>query len=346
MAAAKPDIRFGLFNRGQFQQGDDIPKRFGEMMEQARLAEKLGFDAFMKGSHFSTYPLHDFNQVTFLSRLTAETSKIRLVAGIVLLPLHTPVEVAEQFANIDLMSNGRLVFGVGIGYRDVEFQAFGVERKGAVKRLEANLTAIRRLWTEERVTMEGPGWKLDEANCSIPVVQRPHPPVWIGANADPAIERAARIADAWFVNPHNRIDTTARQIEVYKRALEKAGKPGLPDEFTMIREVVVAKNREEAFRMAKPYLEAKYSAYHKWGQDKVMPQGDNDLGLDYEELVRDRFLFGSPDEVSEQIIDLVNRFGVNHFVMGVQFPGMPHSMVTDEMQMLAEDVFPKVRQGI
>jgi alkanesulfonate monooxygenase SsuD/methylene tetrahydromethanopterin reductase-like flavin-dependent oxidoreductase (luciferase family) len=171
------------------------------------------------------------------------------------------------------------------------------------------------------------------------------PPIWTGANADPAIERAARLTDAWFVNPHNRLDTTRRQLEVYKRALDTAAKP-FPEEFPMMREVVVATSREQAMRMAKPYLEAKYNAYHQWGQDKVMPAGDNNLGLDYDELIKDRFLFGSPDEVTEQILKIIREFGVNHFVFGLQFPGMPQSMVLEEMQLLAEEVFPRVQQGI
>ena len=77
-----------------------------------------------------------------------------------------------------------------------------------------------------------------------------------------------------------------------------------------------------------------------------MPKVDNDLGMMYEDLVKDRFLFGSPEEISEQIIDIIKRFGVNHFVFGVQYPGMPHSMVLDEMQLLAEEVFPAVRSGV
>ena len=134
-------------------------------------------------------------------------------------------------------------------------------------------------------------------------------------------------------------------MDVYKRALDQANKP-FPEEFPMMREVVVAKSREEAMRMAKPYLEAKYQAYHQWGQDKAMPKGDDNLGLDYDELVKDRFLFGSPDEVTGQILKIIKEFGVNHFVFGLQFPGMPQQMVLEEMQLLAEEVFPKVQQGV
>ena len=337
-------IQFGLMNRGQFPLGDDIRARFLEMVEQVRLADQLGFDSLMAGSHYSAWPLLHFQQVPFLSRMMAEGPGLRLIAGIVLLPLHKPIDVAEQWANIDVMSGGKLIFGVGIGYREVEFKAFGTTQRDAPRRLEEGLEIVKRLWTEDKVTYKGSHFELDEASCPIKPLQRPMPPIWIGANADPAIRRAARIADAWFVNPHNRIDTIARQMEVYRRALDAAGKP-FPAEFPMMREVVVARTRDEAVRMAQPYLEAKYKAYHQWGQDRVMPKGDNDFGVVYEELIKDRFLFGSPDEVAEQILDLVKRFGVNHFVMGVQFPGMPQSMILDEMRMLAEEVFPRVRQG-
>jgi len=338
-------IQFGLMNRGQFPVGDDVAQRWQEMVEQVRLAESLGFDSVMKGSHYTTHPLVDFQQVPFLSRMMAEAPSLRLIAGIVLLPLHKPLDIAEQFATIDVMSGGRLVFGVGIGYREVEFRAFGTTQSEAAARLEENLAAIKRLWTEDRVSMTGTHFELIDAGCTVKPLQKPMPPIWTGANADIAIRRAARLTDAWFVNPHNRIDTIARQMEVYKRELDACGKP-FPAEFPMMREVVVAASREEAMRRAQPYLEAKYQAYHEWGQDKAMPAGDNDLGIDYDDLVKDRFLFGSPDEIAEQVLDLVRRFGVNHFVMGVQFPGMPQSMVLDEMQMLAEEVFPKVRAAL
>jgi alkanesulfonate monooxygenase SsuD/methylene tetrahydromethanopterin reductase-like flavin-dependent oxidoreductase (luciferase family) len=340
------NIRFSLFNRGQNPLGDDMHARFQEACEQARLADKLGFDTLMKGSHYSAYPLLDFQQVPFLSRIMAEAPNLRLCAGIVLLPLHKPLDVAETFANIDVMSGGKLIFGVGVGYREVEFQAFGTTMKGAGQRLEENLEAVKRLWTEEKVTMQGSHFNLIDASCPVKPLQKPMPPIWVGANADKAIVRAARVADAWFVNPHNRIDTIARQMDVYKKALEDAGKSDLPEDFPMMREVVVARSREEAMRMAEPFLKAKYDAYHEWGQDKVMPKGDDNLGLIFDELVKDRFLFGSPEEVSNQIIDIVRNFGVNHFVFGVQFPGMPQSMVLDQMQLLAEEVFPAVRSGI
>ena len=147
-------IQFGLMNRGQFPVGGDAAQHWQEMLEQVRWAEKLGFDSIMKGSHYSTHPLTDFQQVPFLSRIMDEAPSLRLIAGVVLLPLHKPLDIAEQFANIDVMSGGRLIFGVGVGYRDVEFRAFGTASKEAGQRLEEGLDAIRRLWTEEKVSID------------------------------------------------------------------------------------------------------------------------------------------------------------------------------------------------
>src|SRR5207253_8229545 len=131
-------------------------------------------------------------------------------------------------------------------------------------RFEENLTAVRRLWTEDFVDMKGSHFELAGASCSIKPVQKPTPPVWIGANADVAIRRAARMGDCWYINPHNTLTTIERQMEVYKRALDEYRRP-FPREVPMRREVFVAPSRAEAIRRAQPYLEEKYKAYRDWG---------------------------------------------------------------------------------
>ena len=337
-------MRFGLMLRGQFTEEDDMRTRFGELLEQARRAEALGFSSLTKGSHYSAHPLQDFQQLPFLARVSAEAPSLRLNAGIVLLSLHKPMDIAEQLATIDVMSNGKLIFGVGLGYREVEFRGFGTTRKERAGRLEENLEAVKRLWTEDAVSMKGSHFELVEASCSLKPVQKPHPPVWIGANSDAGIRRAARLGDCYYVNPHNRLDTTRRQIALYRRALDELGKP-FPDEFPMRREVFVARDRAEAIRLSRPCLEVKYREYHRGGQDRAMPEGDDDLGQQFDDLLKDRFLLGSPDEVAEGVLGLA-ALGVNHLVMSVQWPGMPQSLVLETMQMMAEEMLPKVRQGL
>ena len=150
--------------------------------------------------------------------------------------------------------------------------------------------------------MKGSHFELDHATCPVKPLQKPTPPIWIGANADVAIRRAARIGDCWYINPHNTLATIERQMDLYKRALDEYGKP-FPAEVPMRREVFVAPTRAEAIRLAQPYLEEKYKAYRAWGQDKVMPEGD-DFDHEFDELLEDRFLLGSPAEVAEQMIRL------------------------------------------
>ncbi len=338
-------MEYGFFVRGQYQQGDDMVVRFKEVMAQVRLAEKLGFSDLMSGMHYAGYPLTQFQLLPFLSRAMVEAPTMRLVTGIILLSLHKPLDMAEQLATIDVMSEGRLVFGAGLGYRDVEFLGMGTTQKERVPRLVENLEAIKRLWTEENVNMKGSHFDLVDCTLSLKPLQKPLPPIWFGANADAAVRRAAKLADTWFINPHQRMDTIERQLDVYKNALDEYGKP-FPEELPLMREIFVAKSKEEATRLARPYLEAKYKVYHEWGQDKAMPKGDDDLSLDFEELTRDRFLFGSPDEVTEQIVGYKKRLGVNRMVLGVHWVGMPHNQVEDTMNMFAEEVMPKVKQAL
>ncbi len=338
-------MQFGLAIRGQYAADQNIEKCFEELIAECKAAEDLGFDSITKTSHYSTAPFQAFQQLPILARLSAETNRVRLNAGIILLSLHKPLDIAEQLATIDIMSGGRVICGIALGYRDVEFAAFGSEVKKRGKLLEENLIALKRLWTEDSVTMEASHFELKEASCCPKPLQRPHPPIWIGANANPAIRRAARLGDCWYINPHNKISDIEKQINVYKRALDECGKP-FPDELPMRREVFVAETREEALRLAGPYITKKYDAYQNWGQGKQLPEGDQNLALAFDELAGDRFIIGSPDDVTEQIVNLNKTVGMNHLIMSVQWADMPHSLTMDTLAILGEKVFPQVQQAL
>jgi alkanesulfonate monooxygenase SsuD/methylene tetrahydromethanopterin reductase-like flavin-dependent oxidoreductase (luciferase family) len=343
MSGQGRSMQLSLIVRGQHPPGDTAG-HLRDDLELVRRADALGFDGIVKGSHYSTHPFQSVQQIPFLAYAAAIAPRLRLICGLVLLPLHKPLDLAEQLATLDLMSHGKLVFGCGIGYRDVEFKAFGVPRAGLGRRFEECLEAVKRLWTEDFVTMRGSHFELDGATCTIKPVQQPTPPIWIGANADVAIRRAARLADCWYINPHNTLTTIERQMDLYKRALDEYKKP-FPREVPMRREVFVAASRAEAIRRAQPYLEEKYKAYRAWGQDKVMPAGD-DFDHGFDDLLEDRFLLGSPTEVAEQMIRLNGRLGVNHIVASVHWPGMPNGLALDQLQILAEEVMPQVRRGL
>ncbi len=338
-------MKYGIVMRTQYPQGDDMVRRTEDQMAQARLADRLGFDSVLKSQHLAGYPLQEFHQIPFLARVMAEAPNLRLLTGIVLLSLGKPLDVAEQLATLDVMSGGRLIFGAGLGYRDVEFKAFGTTQKERVPRFMENLEAIKRLWLEDEVSMVGSHFELDRVRVSLKPAQKPMPPIWVGANADAAIRRAARVADSWFINPHQKMETIARQLDVYRRALDEADKP-FPDELPLAREIFIAPNKQEAMDRCGPYLAEKYKIYHEWGQDKAMPEGDNDLSLALEELQEDRFLLGPADQIAEALIEYNKKLEISHMVLSFHWVGMPQDMVLEQMQMFAEEVMPKVEQGI
>lgn len=329
--------------RGQYPHGADMAAMADQLIEQARLADRLGYASITKGSHYSTTDYQALQQLPLLARLTGEVTNARLNAGVVLLPLHKPLDIAEQFATLDVLSGGRMIFGVGIGYRDVEFKAFGTEMGERGRRATENLIAIRRLWIEDEVSMQGSHFELDGAVCWPKPLQKPHPPIWVGATADAGLRRAVDHGSCWYISPHTTVTTLADQVDRYRRMLDEADKP-FPDELPMRREAFVAETREEAIRLAGPHLARKYASYHASGQSDQLPNGES-LAGDFDDLVTDRFLIGSPDEVAAQMIAIHERLGVNHLVLSMDWAGMERSVAIDAMTMMAEHVIPVVKQA-
>jgi alkanesulfonate monooxygenase SsuD/methylene tetrahydromethanopterin reductase-like flavin-dependent oxidoreductase (luciferase family) len=247
--------------------------------------------------------------IPFLSRLAAEAGPMTGVAGILLLALHNPIEVAECMASLDDIWRGNFVFGIGLGYRDVEFDAFKVPRGQAVRRFEQGLEVVKRLWTEDKVSVDNDVCTLSNVTLTCRPVQRPHPPVWVAANNDAAVRRAARLGDAWFVNPHATMATITRQMAVYRAELGRLGKP-FPRVLPLIKEIYCAKDTATALEMAGPYLANKYRTYAAWGQDTVMPGGET-FRQPFESLLRDRFVLGSPEECYAQLRPCWEEVGAN-----------------------------------
>src|SRR5579884_2315879 len=263
-------MKFGVFISAQQPRSDEPVKRFREAAAQARLAKEAGFDALAAGHHYLSPPYQSLQSLPLLTRLAAEAPGLELCLSVLLMSMLNPVQTAEEVASLDIMSEGKVVFGAGIGYRDVEYEAFGITSGQRVPRMLEALELIKRLWTEEAVTFEGRFFRLHDATCTIRPVQKPWPPIWIAANADPAVVRTARLGVPWFINPHAALPTIERQWARYKQALAEAGQ-AMPAARPIALELHVAPSREEAVETARPYLEAKYAAYAAWGQDKALP---------------------------------------------------------------------------
>jgi alkanesulfonate monooxygenase SsuD/methylene tetrahydromethanopterin reductase-like flavin-dependent oxidoreductase (luciferase family) len=330
-------MKLGLFVMPQHPRADDPVRRFHECVEQARAAREAGFDAVAAGHHYLSPPYQALQSLPLLARLAGETGGMDLVLSIVLLALLNPVQVAEDVATLDVMSEGRVVFGVGLGYREAEYEAFGVERRHGPARMVEALALIRRLWTEDDVTHQGRFFRVRGATCTIRPVQKPHPPIWIAANADAAVRRAARLGHAWYANPHAPLATLERQWRLYREELGRAGHamPARP----IALECHVAATREEAVAVAGPFLAAKYAAYADWGQDKVLP-GRESFRVAFDALARDRFILGTPDDAIAQLEERVRRLQSSYVILRVSWPGMEQAAVLRVIERLGRHVLP------
>jgi alkanesulfonate monooxygenase SsuD/methylene tetrahydromethanopterin reductase-like flavin-dependent oxidoreductase (luciferase family) len=331
-------MKFGLIVSKQHPPGVSMVERFREHIDQVRAARDAGFDLIVMGQHYLSTPFQETQTLPSLARLAAEAGRMRVGATVLLLPLLNPVDVAEQVATMDVITEGRFIFGAGLGYREEEYEAFGVQGKERVPRFLECLDVITRLWTEEEVTHHGRFFNLTRARLVLKPVQKPHPPVWFAANNDAAVERSARMADAWVINPHAKLEVLQRQMALYRTALQAAGKP-LPAELPIIKELYVAPDRRAATVECRPFLEAKYKAYGSWGQDKALPAGDH-FERGFEELVRDRFIIGDPDDAVRELRRYVDALGVNCFIFRIQWPGMEQAKVLRTIRLLAERVMP------
>ena len=331
-------MKFGVFISAQQPRADDPVVRFREAVEQARLAKAAGFDGLAAGHHYLSPPYQSLQSLPLLARLAGEAPGMDLLLSVLLLAMLNPVQTAEEVASLDIMSEGRVVFGIGIGYREVEYEAFGMTAKERVPRMLEALRLIKRLWSEDEVTFEGRFFRLHNATCTIRPVQQPHPPIWIAANADPAVMRTARLGLSWFVNPHAALPTIERQWQRYRQALAEAGHP-MPAARPICLEAHVAPSHEEAVATARPFLEGKYNAYAEWGQDKVLPGAEN-FRVGFDDLARDRFILGTPDEVIEHLEERVRRLDSNYLIFRMGWPGMEAARIRRAIELMGERVLP------
>ena len=218
-------MKLGIYLNAQHPAGDDPARRFAETVEQVRLIHSLGFDSIWGGEHHVTPGFHYFPLLPLLQRLAAEAEGIWVGTNLILLPLHNPVEMAEVGAFLDVITGGRFLLGVGLGYRAEEFAAFGVSMAERVSRLTEGVEIIRRLWTEDRVTHRGRHWQFDGVSIRPRPLQAPRPPILIGSQVPAGIARAARIADGWLVVPIPMVDEFAAQAAAFAAARSAAGLP-------------------------------------------------------------------------------------------------------------------------
>ena len=334
-------MKIGFFINAQYPPGESMPQKIQESVELVRAARDAGFDMICAGQHYLSDPFQMSATLPLLARLAAESGDMDVAATVFLLPLHNPVDLAESVATLDAICGGRFIFGIGLGYRDDEYTAFGIRREERVERMNESLELMKRLWADEEVEFQGKYYQVPKVRPATRPVQRPHPPIWVAANNDVAIRRAARWGYPWLINPHATVPMVANQFEKYLQALDQAGQPA-PETLPMMRELYVAQDRETAFLDSQPYLEPKYAAYASWGQDKALP-GNESFLVPYRDLAQDRFLLGSPEDVAQEMLRYQSELGVNYLIFRMQWPGMPHAQALKQIELMGRDVLPLVR---
>jgi alkanesulfonate monooxygenase SsuD/methylene tetrahydromethanopterin reductase-like flavin-dependent oxidoreductase (luciferase family) len=334
-------MKFGLFALLQALPEESALEKLDELLAQIRAARRYGFNSVLIGQHYLSSPYQMLQPMPLLGRIATEAEGMTIGTGITLLPLLNPVAVAEEAATMDVISHGRFVLGVGLGYREVEDSAFGIVKAEKARRMGEALEVIKLLWNGHAVDFKGRFFQVRNASISVRPLQKPRPPIWIAANDNRAVATAARLGDAWLVNPHASLSTLVKQVGIYKESLKEAGK-SFPTEFPIIRELHVAENDQRAFDNARPFIEAKYKTYSTWGQEKAFTERDP-LTRPLSELAPERFIIGSPSRCTDELARFVEKLGVNHVVLRISWPGMKHEVAMESMSLFSAKVMPYFR---
>ncbi len=334
-------MKLGIYLNAQHPLADDPARRFAETIEQVRLIRSLGFDSIWSGEHHVTDGFHYFPLLSMLMRLSAEAEGLTIGTNIVLLPLHNPIEMAEIGAFLDVITGGRFMLGVGLGYRAEEFAMYGVPMKERVSRLTESIGLIRRLWTEDKVTHSGRHWRFENVTIRPRPVRQPGPPILIASQVEAGIERAARLGDGWAVVPVPRVDQIAQEAALFRSARAAAGLPPSPH-VARIFEVSCAADEETALARAAPFLLTKYKAYASWGLPGItFRDGLSDVEQ-LRGLAKDRFGVGTPEQVADALV-AQHAAGITHAAMRTSWPGMKQDEILAGIEMLGSKVLPAVR---
>jgi alkanesulfonate monooxygenase SsuD/methylene tetrahydromethanopterin reductase-like flavin-dependent oxidoreductase (luciferase family) len=329
-------MNLGLYMATQWRQGADLGPELANLLEQTRAAKASGLASLMVGQHFVSSPLQMFQAMPLLARLAAEAEGMRLGPGLLLLPLLNPVIVAEETATLDWLTGGKAIIGLGLGYRQEEFDSIGVPFKERVPRFVEGVELIRKLWRDDSVVHKGRFHTVDKAQASIRPRQPGGPPIWMAGDVDVAVKRAAKLADAWMPSPMVSQENVARLGKLFRETRAALGLPSAK-EFPVIRECHVGSGTGKALDEVREPLSFKYEAYASWSGDSGFVPTDG-IRSDFDKFAANRFIIGSPNEV----IDLIGRYGertgTDHLLLRVQWPGLAQSTVLRTLDRLGRVV--------
>ena len=259
------------------------PDPYKETFDLAVIAEESGFDTVTIGHHHFM-PGNMSDPLTFLAAVAARTSTVRVGTGIFQLPIHNPVRVAEQVATIDQLSGGRVTLGVGMGWWPLEYDVHGSNFRERGARMEEALT-ILKLTVHPRP------------------VQQPNPPLWVAGVAPAAVDRAARLGDAWICGPVQSLAAALRCLDIYRPACEALAKP---DDWILRRYAWIGESDEQVRTEVLPhYVDGLMAHWRESAEEaeelELFARLDAGESISAEDIAADRLLWGNPERVINQI---------------------------------------------
>ena len=312
-------MKFGLFGSALAKRGGpdlDSAQGFHEWVDYVVEAEGLGYNSIFVVEHHFT----GFGQVSaslnLLTWAAARTSTLRLGTAVIVLPWHNPVLLAEQAATIDLLSGGRLDFGVGKGYRQAEFASFCIPQDEADARFDEGLEIVRKSWTsEQRFSHHGRFWHFEDIIVEPPTAQKPHPPIWMGAGTPDSIRKVARRGAKLLLDQHASMALTIERFNVYRDEIEKMGRRFDPMDVGVSRAFFVAKNAEEKAKA----IETRFANQQRLVKADAAPGGKKSTAslLSFDQTLDaagDSALFGTPDEIAAKL-DMLRSAGIEHLLL-------------------------------
>jgi alkanesulfonate monooxygenase SsuD/methylene tetrahydromethanopterin reductase-like flavin-dependent oxidoreductase (luciferase family) len=329
-------MKFGLFGSAQAQRGGvdvDSAQGFKDFVEYNVEAEGLGYHStFVVEHHFT-----GFGQVSaslnLLTWVAARTQTLRLGTAVIVLPWHNPVLLAEQAATIDLMSGGRLEFGVGRGYRHSEFVSFCIPMAEAEERFEEGLELVLKSWTsEQRFSHHGKYWHFENIVVEPPTAQKPHPPVWMAAGNPDSIRRVAERGYGLMLDQFASPETIIERFNLFKAEVEKRGRIFDPMTVAVARAFYVARDAADKASA----IERRLGATQRMTMLAQSPAGDNKSSMvsfaDTREASEQAALYGAPDEIAAKL-DVLRRAGITYVLLNG--PGQ-----RDQLRRYAREVMP------
>ena len=312
---------------------------YREALEEVTRAEELGFDSVWMEEHHSVTNHYWPSPLTVLAGFATRTSRMTLGTDIVVAAFHHPVRLAEDVAMLDVMSGGRFVLGIAIGYKPDEFALYGVDLEKRGARFEEQLAIMQGLWTQEQIEFKGTYYTL-QGRLEPKPVQQPHPPVWIGGWGDITLRRAATLADNWIPGPTADLKRLLAGRKQFGERRTAAGRPA-PAEWPLTRDVIIAESDKRARELAEEHIMVAYRREYAGGWRH--PFIDSSIATDLDRLMEDRFIIGGPEQCIAKIRRFVKQYGMTHLICRMFFPGMPHAHIMRGIELIAREVMPAFR---